>query len=237
MKHQYFGDVNDYRKYGLLRCITEATGLPLGVLWLLTRNDARNDGEFRTYLREPHRWSHHDPTLYQSLSRLLEPTIERHIDLAGSWDVIPGARYSSGLFTDDERSRAAAFTNATQELREVSFVFVDPDNGIEVPSVKYGATDSCKFVYWRELRTLYRNGHSLVVYQHYPRQNRDAYHHRLAGEARVRISAETVAVFATSHVAFFLILQPHHTQALGAITELVQSRWPSQIRLAHVAAA
>ena len=24
MKNQYFGDVNDYRKYGLLRCIAEA---------------------------------------------------------------------------------------------------------------------------------------------------------------------------------------------------------------------
>jgi len=35
MKNQYFGDINDYRKYGLLRCFAEA-GLNIGVCWMLT---------------------------------------------------------------------------------------------------------------------------------------------------------------------------------------------------------
>jgi len=35
MKHQYFGDVSDYRKYGLLRGIQRHTNLRLGVCWML----------------------------------------------------------------------------------------------------------------------------------------------------------------------------------------------------------
>ncbi len=56
MKHQYFGDINDYRKYGLLRALSQASGLSLGVCWLLTAPDARPDGEFRNYLEQPRRW-------------------------------------------------------------------------------------------------------------------------------------------------------------------------------------
>ena len=36
MKDQYFGDINDYRKYGLLRVITASSGLQLLVAWMLS---------------------------------------------------------------------------------------------------------------------------------------------------------------------------------------------------------
>src|SRR5689334_17138573 len=48
MKHQYFGDVNDYRKYGLLRSIQKEAGLRVAVCWMLTPNDGRSDGKFFT---------------------------------------------------------------------------------------------------------------------------------------------------------------------------------------------
>ena len=44
MKDQYFGDVNDFRKYGLLRLLTLQDGLRLGVCWMLTAPDGRPDG-------------------------------------------------------------------------------------------------------------------------------------------------------------------------------------------------
>jgi hypothetical protein len=49
MKNQYFGDINDYRKYGLLRAFAEAH-LSVGVCWLLTADDAGGDGELRRLL-------------------------------------------------------------------------------------------------------------------------------------------------------------------------------------------
>jgi hypothetical protein len=44
MKNQYFGDVNDYRKYGLLRSLTAGGRITTTVCWMLTPDDGRPDG-------------------------------------------------------------------------------------------------------------------------------------------------------------------------------------------------
>ena len=49
MKHQYFGDVGDYGKYGLLRYIAKR-GVTIAVNWYLTPDDQSNDGSIRGYL-------------------------------------------------------------------------------------------------------------------------------------------------------------------------------------------
>ena len=55
----------------------------------------------------------------------------------------------------------------------VRVVFVDPDNGIEVPSKPPGRAGSAKFVMWDEIEGLWRMGCSLVVDQHFPREARE----------------------------------------------------------------
>ena len=56
MKDQYFGDINDYRKYGILRAL-QSKGLgTLLVAWMLTPDDSSRDGEFRSYLEDPATW-------------------------------------------------------------------------------------------------------------------------------------------------------------------------------------
>jgi hypothetical protein len=39
MKNQYFGDINDYRKYGLLRMLHSTGDGRLLVAWMLTPDD------------------------------------------------------------------------------------------------------------------------------------------------------------------------------------------------------
>ena len=53
VKDQYFGDVNDFRKYGLLRVLAGSDRLRLGVCWMLTAPDGRTNGEFLAYLGQP----------------------------------------------------------------------------------------------------------------------------------------------------------------------------------------
>jgi hypothetical protein len=65
MKNQYFGDVNDFRKYGLLRRLVLPNHLKLGVCWMLTPSDGRTDGKFLSYLQHPQRFQQCDPDLYQ----------------------------------------------------------------------------------------------------------------------------------------------------------------------------
>ena len=56
MKNQYFGDINDYRKYGLLRTLQSTGSGRLLVAWMLTPDDGSRDGGFRSYLL-PQRWN------------------------------------------------------------------------------------------------------------------------------------------------------------------------------------
>ncbi|MCJ7618838.1 MAG: hypothetical protein MUP64_01300, partial [Anaerolineae bacterium] len=67
MKNQYFGDVNDYRKYGLLRVLTNGGEIKAAVCWMLTPDDGRGDGGFTSYLEQPDKWRHFDPLLFDHL--------------------------------------------------------------------------------------------------------------------------------------------------------------------------
>ncbi len=51
MKHQYFGDINDYRKYGLLRQLSNFGQIATSVCWMLTPDAPGNvDGQKLAYL-------------------------------------------------------------------------------------------------------------------------------------------------------------------------------------------
>ena len=230
MKNQYFGDVNDYRKYGLLRCISEATGLSIGVLWMLTADDARPDGEFRNYLLDPHRWRHHDPLLYDRLTRLLQPGIFRNVDHADVWELVPNATYFNQILADSTAQRRQFIEIASKGLAKCSILFIDPDNGVEVKSVRYGSKNSCKYVYWHELALLFQRGHSLLVYQHYPRIPRETFESNLIQQFRSSVGASEVSVFSTPHVAFYLALQQEHAGFLPSIMTNIQTRWARQIQ-------
>ena len=42
MKEQYVGDVSDYRKYALLRALSQSGTIKVGVCWMLTLPDTRS---------------------------------------------------------------------------------------------------------------------------------------------------------------------------------------------------
>jgi hypothetical protein len=64
---------------------------------------------------------------------------------------------------------------ADERMAGADVVFLDPDNGLQIRSCRYGARRSSKFVYWSERRALWARGHSIVVYQHLPRVSRPVY--------------------------------------------------------------
>jgi hypothetical protein len=69
MKNQYFADVNDYFKYGLLRCFAHAE-FRLGVCWMLTPDDRGPDGRKTKYLSQRQTWGN---TTHTSLTSLTLP--------------------------------------------------------------------------------------------------------------------------------------------------------------------
>jgi hypothetical protein len=205
MKNQYFGDINDFRKYGLLRTLQRASSLAVGVCWFLTIDDGgAGDGELRNYLKQPARWRHYDPELYDKLRRLLGAEVQRSVSRASEWD-LPGAFYFDTILKDHRLARAEYFEVARQLLRNSDVVFVDPDNGIEIPSTKLGASGSSKYVYWTELQAIYSNGQSILVYQHFPRVVRERFIPFIADRLKEELRGSTVVAFSTAHVVFFLV--------------------------------
>ncbi len=89
MKDQYFGDINDYRKYGLLRAIIRASGFGILVAWMLTPDDGSTDGKFISYLEHPSKWSFHDPVLFEKIRALLAPGLKRQVSMVESTGLLP----------------------------------------------------------------------------------------------------------------------------------------------------
>lgn len=228
MKNRYFGDINDYHKYGLLRDLAGA-GLSIGVCWLLTEDDGGNHGQLRAYLTRPSRWRRYDPELYDRLRQLLQPGVQPNVRYAEEWNLVPGATYFDGLLADSAGERDAYFSAALDALRGCDLVFFDPDTGIEVQSTERGERGSAAYIYWVELRRAYADGHSLLVYQHFPRVERTRFVPFLAERFRDELRAPHVAGFATPHVAFFLVHQSAHGEALSKVAVTVNATWRGQI--------
>jgi hypothetical protein len=229
MKDQYFGDINDYRKYGLLRCIIEACNFRILVAWMLTRNDGRSDGKFIEYLNQPAQWSGYDQILFYGLREPLKSGAERKVRLIEKTKLIPNARFFSDEIHDSASRREAWFSLLSEKAKDCDFIFLDPDNGLEVKSKRYGRKNSSKYLYWREVEALWNSGKSLLIYQHFTREKRTAFKQRLLKKIKEHTPNSALDAFSTPYVVFFIALQPAHKKHLPHIRALAQERWGDQI--------
>ena len=111
MKNQYFGDVNDYRKYGLLRALTGQGMLSSRICWMLTEDDDRPDGGKLGYLLKPDTWRGYDEELFDTIREVVVVKGERNVRVAKEKDIIPGADYYETLLTDDKIERGDYFAH------------------------------------------------------------------------------------------------------------------------------
>ena len=230
MKNQYFGDVSDYRKYGLLRCFAEV-GPRVGVVWMLTPDNTSPDGRRTRYLLEPDKWRRFDPDLFMLLADSVTGA-GRDVHRLESSGLLREARYFRSPLTDSTDSttqRDDYFRRALSTLSGCDVAFFDPDNGLEVKSVPRGSTGSSRYLYWSELMATWARGHSVLIFQHFTRERRTAFAGRLLGQLQAHLPAATASTLTTSHVLFLLALQPHHVHAGNRAIELTLRRWPGQI--------
>lgn len=231
MKNQYFGDINDYRKYGLLRCISKATNLTISVAWMLTPDDKSTDGQLLSYLNAPAKWRPSDPELFDQLSYVLGNERRRHVGLAQKYNFIPTTKYFDKVIPDDATQRKAWFKKLLAFTEQSDLVFLDPDNGLEVKTKPYGKAKSSKYLYWHELDALWNAGKSILFYQHFAREKRSTFIQRMLSTLQERTQGSMVCAFSTANVVFLLALQPHHQKYYQAIQQGVEQHWGSQIRL------
>lgn len=230
MKNQYFGDINDYRKYGLLRAISRVSDLRTLVAWMLTPDDGSTDGKFTKYLSEPKKWSRFDSALYFHLNQILGTQNERKVEYIEEASLLENTEYFSKVVPDKADDRDAWFTELLEKSISSNFVFLDPDNGLEVKSKPYGQKNSSKFLFWKEVDALWQSGKSLLIYQHFIRENRINFVQRMLEALKEVANDSHVEAFSTPHVVFLMALQPEHRSLHGAIVESVQENWSEQIK-------
>jgi hypothetical protein len=227
VKNQYFGDVNDYMKYGLLRCFC-AAGFRLGVCWMLTPDDGRSDGGKTAYLSNQERWRHHDPPLFGALTLALRARDGRHIRHAEN-GLLPGALFFSEVVPDDSVGRSSWFERAIDRLQGADLIFFDADNGIEVPSKPRGRTESSKYLYRDEIAATWSRGASLLVFQHFRRKARDEDTWELRRDLQRITPSSTIVALASANVLFLVASRPEHQPKTADALRRVESTWSTRI--------
>ncbi len=232
MKNQYVGDINDYRKYGLIRTLTGEGELTCGVCWMLTPDDGRTDGRFLSYLDKPETWRNFDPKTFDAMREIVHDHRRRDVSLVEDSGILPGAAFFAPVLDEDRKKRVKYFAEANTALRDAQLLFFDPDNGLEVPSVPVGRKRSQKYLYWADLRTFLSDNCSLLIYQHFPREERHAYIRRRAAEIAKPFSQVCVYSFQTDHVVFFLVIQASSMrQYFRCRVEKLERSWKSQFQV------
>jgi hypothetical protein len=204
MKNQYFGDINDYRKYGLLRGLSNKGEISTLVCWMLTPNDSKPDGKFITYLDNKDKFSNYDPELFNILARCLKSNY-RNVDACQGNNIIPNTGYYNSIIPDNIDQRNDYFKNLYGLASKHDLVFLDPDNGMEIGSKKKGTKDSSKYLYYDEVHKLYKQGNSLLIYQHYIREKKIKFIQRISDNLMASTRCNIVYPIVTPQVVFFLL--------------------------------
>jgi hypothetical protein len=89
VKNQYFGDINDYRKYGLLRILQSKGDGRILVGCMLTPDNGGRNGGFRSHLADPDKWRHYDSTLFSGLVEMLRSASVPGVSLIEASALLP----------------------------------------------------------------------------------------------------------------------------------------------------
>lgn len=216
MQNRYAGDLGDYAKCGLLRRLC-GDDLRLGMVWYLTDDESHNaDGRHRP--SEAVRPC--DPELYSAFREMgdrrsvaslqdlaIWPRGTRFVDEPLIWRSI-ARRTERGVF------RSAWVQRALRATRGCDVICADPDNGLEVLSVRATAAIGPKYATLEEMCRFWRRGQSLVVYQHATRRGTiDEQAARRAAQLQLRLRGAAIRAlrFRRGSGRLFLIaMQPNH---------------------------
>jgi hypothetical protein len=230
MKDQYVADINDYVKYSVLRAVQRVHTTSLLVCWMLTEDDGGKDGRRTSYLAEAGRYRSVDPQLFDALTDILRSGVRstRAVEAAA---ILSGATFFRRRLTDERQTRERLLRAMWRQAEGRRVIFFDPDNGLDVPSVRLGRLGSRRYVYCHELAPLRDHGTAGIIYQHFPRVDRKTY---VAQQLdRLGQALPGFATFAahSASIAFLVATPPAQRVGLQAALRLAQRRWDGRLVL------
>lgn len=165
MQERYLGDSHDFLKYALLRHLHRELDVAIGVNWYLTLSEhvdraGNNDGEKRHHLKGKE-WPATDPDLFDRIAKFHDPAA-RVIGNIEAYGILPANTiYHADVLAHDTRDVWQA--EALERLGKADLVFLDPDNGFEVPSMM--RRTSPKYAFYDEAVEFARRGQAVVGIQ------------------------------------------------------------------------
>jgi len=236
MKNQYFGDVNDYRNYGLLRLLANGGALRIGVCWMLTPDDDSIDGGKAKlhYLRNKNvaRWRCFDEPLYNLIREEIWDAEKDEVKKASrlvshfNRDFVP----NSIVWRRDLEDCPTKTGNYFNEMftwfkkKKARLIFFDPDDGLagnvgqRSMLRKYLLAKAC-----------IEHGFSALVYQHF-RQEASIEKRKTLTEVIEEVRAFTTAKRLTYFItpdAFYVLIPTAEGESflLSAAKRVARSKW------------
>jgi len=200
MQDRYAGDIGDFAKFYLLRNLLQVVDGKIGVVWYKFEDENLNkDGMHISYLCASDQMessadnnsqnmlsrSLSDETgkdIVEKLSKVVSQLCKRSIEALQKENLLPKDRtvYYSDIVSfpdknskEREESRKTWLNGAIKAVSECEIVFLDPDNGLEVNSVKnYRQKSAGKYVYYDEINSFMESQKNkiCIIYQHATRE-------------------------------------------------------------------
>jgi hypothetical protein len=229
MNNRYFGDINDYRKYGLLRHLCGGGAMTLGVCWMLTNhNPEEGHGGKTDYLKKPGENRGFDGELFDSLRDAVGSRNDRDVARIEESGLLTGAKFFRKTLTADNREEY--FDGALDALGGVDLLFFDPDVGTTIGINNPSRRETAKYIHREEIARAYRRGASVLVYQH---QRRSWAWSKTIPEIASQlknIDGNVGGVFSflpnPRFVAFLLAVQKRHLPHIRKRMDSLCKRWP-----------
>lgn len=168
MQDRYAGDIGDYGKIGLLKCL-QARGFTIGINWYRVStpcSEKKADGTFKQKDGKhliPDSLRVCDPSLADTLTKIAKSSI-RSVTAIQEEELVPNAVYYDEYLTLE--GRFEWHKKAMMKFENVELVFMDPDNGLLVKSVGKRSARSIKYVFYEEVKDFIKSGKSVLVYNH-----------------------------------------------------------------------
>ena len=245
MQNRYVGDIGDFAKFGLVRSLVGGSDLKTGIVWYLTPDETSNDGRHIDYLKEPFGGLRDcDEPLFDALAEVVHNGRRFVREIPGSGVLPPDTVYHDALLSYASgvsaamrmAQRVAWFEGALASTAGCDLVVLDPDNGLESPSVGPQSVYGPKYAYFDELSRFVERGQSLVVYHHLDRSGTaEEQARRRMQEIQDRLQVELVVALRWLRVSprfFFVIAAERHEDQLSrGIESLCAGPWSAHFEL------
>lgn len=171
MQDRYAGDIGDYGKNALLKSVENA-GLRLGVNWYKSKTaEIEKNADGRYLISEAQK--SYDPELARKLLAI-STSENRSIEALQNAKLLETACYYD-CYVPPKAERDDWQKNAMAVFSSCDIVYLDPDNGLSVKSVRAQSKRSSKYVYMDEIEDYIRCGKSVILYNHRQRIKEDIY--------------------------------------------------------------